>query len=66
MDFDSDVLEYLQELALPLRVYIDKFPQKHHLHAYEYALIDLTFGTGKYEEVELFCNLKSLIYQLTG
>lgn len=40
-----------KELALPLRVYIDKFPQKHHLHAYEYALIDLTFGTGKYEEV---------------
>lgn len=40
-----------KELALPLRVYIEKFPRKHHLHAYEYSLIDLTFGTGKYEEV---------------
>ena len=41
-----------QELSLPLRMYIDNFPRKHQLHAYEYALIDLTFGTGKYEEVK--------------
>jgi nucleolar GTP-binding protein len=41
-----------QELAVPLRMYIDNFPRKHQLHAYEYALIDLTFGTGKYEEVK--------------
>lgn len=40
-----------KELAFPLRVYIEKFPREHHLHPYEYALIDLTFGTGKYEEV---------------
>ncbi|MCO5601589.1 hypothetical protein L7F22_055712 [Adiantum nelumboides] len=40
-----------KELALPLRVYVEKFPRKQHLHAYEYSLIDLTFGTGKYEEV---------------
>ncbi|KAI5062895.1 hypothetical protein GOP47_0021442 [Adiantum capillus-veneris] len=40
-----------KELALPLRVYIEKFPRNQHLHAYEYSLIDLTFGTGKYEEV---------------
>lgn len=40
-----------KELALPLRVYIERFPRKHHLHAYEYSLIELTFGSGKYEEV---------------
>eukprot|EP00250_Pteridium_aquilinum_P016849 c23323_g1_i1 orf=758-2104(-) len=40
-----------KELANPLRVYIDRFPRKHQLHAYEYSLIDLTLGDGKYEEV---------------
>lgn len=40
-----------KELAVPLRIYVEKFPRKHQLHLYEYALIELTFGTGKYEEV---------------
>ncbi|KAH7289275.1 hypothetical protein KP509_31G067600 [Ceratopteris richardii] len=40
-----------KELALPLRTYVEKFPKKQQLHPYEYSLIDLTFGTGKYEEV---------------
>ncbi|KAK8939148.1 putative tRNA modification GTPase mnmE [Platanthera zijinensis] len=41
----------MKELAVPLRVYIEKFPKKWNLHPYERSLIQLTFGDGSYEEV---------------
>lgn len=46
------VLVYVvQELALPLKMYLQKFPRRQELHAYESALLELTLGQGKYEEV---------------
>lgn len=41
----------MQELALPLKMYLQKFPRRQELHAYESALLELTLGEGKYEEV---------------
>ncbi|KAG0486661.1 hypothetical protein HPP92_008756 [Vanilla planifolia] len=41
----------MKELAVPLRMYIERFPKKQSLHPYERSLVDLTFGEGIYEEV---------------
>lgn len=41
----------MKELAVPLRMYIENFPDKNHLHPYERSLIELTLGDGKYQEV---------------
>ncbi|XP_008788709.2 nucleolar GTP-binding protein 1 isoform X2 [Phoenix dactylifera] len=41
----------MKELAVPLRVYTENFPNKRYLHPYESSLIELTFGEGNYEEV---------------
>ncbi|BBN16263.1 nucleolar GTP-binding protein [Marchantia polymorpha subsp. ruderalis] len=41
----------IKELTTPLRLYLQKFPQRRHLHAYERALLELTLGDGMYEEV---------------
>ncbi|KAF9626401.1 hypothetical protein IFM89_033220 [Coptis chinensis] len=41
----------MKELAIPLREYMDNFPNKKHLHPYERSLIELTLGDGNYEEV---------------
>lgn len=41
----------MKELALPLRTYVENFPNKSYLHAYERCLIELTLGDGNYEEV---------------
>ncbi|KAI4379497.1 hypothetical protein MLD38_005785 [Melastoma candidum] len=41
----------MKELAAPLKVYIEKFPDKKGLHPYERSLIELTLGDGNYEEV---------------
>lgn len=43
-----------QELAVPLRDYVNNFPRKHYLHPYERALVELTIGDGNYEEVTHF------------
>ncbi|KAK9121572.1 hypothetical protein Syun_019189 [Stephania yunnanensis] len=40
-----------RELVVPLRDYIENFPNKKHLHPYERDLIKLTLGDGNYEEV---------------
>jgi hypothetical protein len=40
-----------QELAVPLREYMENFPKKKYLHPYERSLIELTLGDGNYEEV---------------
>ncbi|OAY63987.1 Nucleolar GTP-binding protein 1 [Ananas comosus] len=39
------------ELAVPLRTYMETFPNKRYLHPYERSLIELTFGEGNYEQV---------------
>ncbi|CAM6105566.1 unnamed protein product [Calypogeia fissa] len=41
----------IKELALPLKMYLQRFPRRQELHAYESALLELTLGEGKYEEV---------------
>ncbi|XVE86221.1 hypothetical protein DITRI_Ditri18aG0018100 [Diplodiscus trichospermus] len=41
----------MKELAVPLRVYIENFPKRMHLHPYERSLIELTLGEGNYEDV---------------
>ncbi|XAR63310.1 hypothetical protein NMG60_11023203 [Bertholletia excelsa] len=41
----------MKELAVPLRMYKENFPNKKHLHPYERSLIELTLGDGNYEEV---------------
>ncbi|KNA24071.1 hypothetical protein SOVF_018270 [Spinacia oleracea] len=41
----------MKELAVPLRLYTESFPNKNHLHPYERSLIELTLGDGNYEEV---------------
>ncbi|KAL3683322.1 hypothetical protein R1sor_001344 [Riccia sorocarpa] len=41
----------MKELTNPLRTYLQKFPQRRHLHEYERALLELTLGDGTYEEV---------------
>ncbi|KAJ6822113.1 nucleolar GTP-binding protein 1 [Iris pallida] len=41
----------MKELAVPLRGYMENFPNKRYLHPYERSLIELTFGEGNYEEV---------------
>ncbi|GAV87677.1 FeoB_N domain-containing protein/NOG1 domain-containing protein [Cephalotus follicularis] len=41
----------MKELAIPLKVYMDNFPNKKYLHPYERSLIELTLGDGNYEEV---------------
>ncbi|KAL7233829.1 hypothetical protein ACSBR1_017441 [Camellia fascicularis] len=41
----------MKELAVPLRMYKDNFPNKNYLHPYECSLIELTLGDGSYEEV---------------
>ncbi|KAI3997266.1 hypothetical protein MKX01_009110 [Papaver californicum] len=41
----------MKELGVPLREYLDKFPNKKHLHPYERSLIELTLGDGNYEEM---------------
>lgn len=41
----------MKELAIPLRGYMENFPNKRHLHPYECSLIELTFGEGNYEKV---------------
>ncbi|KAK9094495.1 hypothetical protein Scep_025964 [Stephania cephalantha] len=41
----------MKELVVPLRDYIENFPNKKHLHPYERDLIKLTLGDGNYEEV---------------
>lgn len=42
---------FFQELAVPLRTYVEIFPNKKFLHPYECSLIELTFGEGNYEKV---------------
>ncbi|CAL9072409.1 unnamed protein product [Musa textilis] len=41
----------MKELAVPLRKYMETFPNKQYLHPYERSLIELTFGDGTYEEI---------------
>lgn len=41
----------MKELAVPLRDYLENFPNKRYLHAYERSLIELTLGDGNYEKV---------------
>ncbi|KAL7135515.1 hypothetical protein ABFS83_11G102200 [Erythranthe nasuta] len=41
----------MKELAVPLRMYKENFPNKKTLHPYERSLIELTLGDGNYEEV---------------
>ncbi|CAL5191829.1 unnamed protein product [Lathyrus oleraceus] len=41
----------MKELAVPLRTYVENFPNKRHLHPYERSLIELTLGDGYYEKV---------------
>ncbi|KAJ3697928.1 hypothetical protein LUZ61_001633 [Rhynchospora tenuis] len=41
----------MKELAVPLRTYIENFPNKKYLHPYECSLIELTFGEGNYEQI---------------
>ncbi|KAK9273636.1 hypothetical protein L1049_018446 [Liquidambar formosana] len=41
----------MKELAVPLRGYMENFPNKKYLHPYERSLIELTLGDGNYEEV---------------
>ncbi|GMP42495.1 hypothetical protein CsSME_00012224 [Camellia sinensis var. sinensis] len=41
----------MKELAVPLRMYKDNFPNRKYLHPYERSLIELTLGDGSYEEV---------------
>ncbi|MCL7021681.1 hypothetical protein MKW94_004056, partial [Papaver nudicaule] len=41
----------MKELGVPLRDYLDKFPNKKYLHPNEQSLIELTLGDGIYEEV---------------
>ncbi|XP_047323724.1 nucleolar GTP-binding protein 1 [Impatiens glandulifera] len=41
----------MKELAVPLRIYKENFPNKTLLHPYERSLIELTLGDGNYEEV---------------
>lgn len=41
----------MKELAIPLRTYIENFPNKKYLHPYEKSLVELTLGDGNYEEV---------------
>ncbi|KAJ4958064.1 hypothetical protein NE237_025175 [Protea cynaroides] len=41
----------MKELAVPLKHYVEKFPNKKYLHPYERSLIELTLGDGNYEEV---------------
>ncbi|MCD7462310.1 hypothetical protein HAX54_048218, partial [Datura stramonium] len=41
----------MKELAVPLRTYKEKFPNKKYLHPYERSLIELTLGDGNYETV---------------
>lgn len=48
------VIFFFQELAVPLRTYVEIFPNKKFLHPYECSLIELTFGEGNYEKVFFF------------
>ncbi|XP_073012552.1 uncharacterized protein [Typha latifolia] len=41
----------MKELAVPLRGYVENFPNKRYLHPYERSLIELTLGEGNYEKV---------------
>lgn len=41
----------MKELGVPLREYMESFPNKMYLHPYERSLIELTLGDGNYEEV---------------
>ncbi|KAK7293255.1 hypothetical protein RJT34_16118 [Clitoria ternatea] len=41
----------MKELAVPLRTYVENFPNKTYLHPYERSLIELTLGDGYYEKV---------------
>lgn len=41
----------MKELAVPLRGYMENFPNKKYLHPYERSLIELTLGDGNYEQV---------------
>ncbi|XP_043716598.1 nucleolar GTP-binding protein 1 [Telopea speciosissima] len=41
----------MKELAVPLRNYMENFPNKKYLHPYERSLIELTLGDGNYEKV---------------
>ncbi|KAH9623430.1 hypothetical protein KSS87_003384 [Heliosperma pusillum] len=41
----------MKELAVPLRIYTENFPDKRYLHPYERSLVELTLGDGFYEEV---------------
>ncbi|XP_052107285.1 nucleolar GTP-binding protein 1 isoform X2 [Arachis duranensis] len=41
----------MKELAVPLRTYVESFPDKAYLHPYERSLIELTLGDGYYEKV---------------
>ncbi|CAO2825650.1 unnamed protein product [Amaranthus hypochondriacus] len=41
----------MKELAVPLRLYTECFPNKNLLHPYERSLVELTLGDGNYEAV---------------
>ncbi|KAK7339250.1 hypothetical protein VNO77_19906 [Canavalia gladiata] len=41
----------MKELAVPLRTYVENFPNKTYLHPYERSLVELTLGDGYYEKV---------------
>ncbi|KAJ7545018.1 hypothetical protein O6H91_09G103200 [Diphasiastrum complanatum] len=41
----------MKELSVPLRIYLQEFPERERLHLYEQSLLELTLGEGKYEEV---------------
>ncbi|KAI8545543.1 hypothetical protein RHMOL_Rhmol07G0047900 [Rhododendron molle] len=41
----------MKELAVPLRMYKENFPNRKQLHPYERSLVELTLGDGNYEEV---------------
>ncbi|KAJ4727332.1 nucleolar GTP-binding protein 1 [Melia azedarach] len=41
----------MKELAVPLRGYMENFPNRKYLHPYERSLVELTLGDGNYEKV---------------
>ncbi|KAF7137805.1 hypothetical protein RHSIM_Rhsim07G0039900 [Rhododendron simsii] len=41
----------MKELAVPLRMYKENFPNRKQLHPYERSLVELTLGDGNYEKV---------------
>ncbi|KAE9459958.1 hypothetical protein C3L33_08157, partial [Rhododendron williamsianum] len=52
----------MKELAVPLRMYKENFPNRKQLHPYERSLVELTLGDGNYEEVLIILKLVKLYH----